>query len=52
MLEIIMSNKFPTILFVLDLFAVAEKVLQRDHWGAIYWASAALLTASVVLGRH
>jgi hypothetical protein len=51
MIEAIRANIFPTLLLLLDLFAAGEKLLRGDGWGAVYWVSAAFLTAAVIFGR-
>ncbi len=51
MIEAIRANIFPTLLLLLDLFAAAEKLLRGDRWAALYWISAALLTAAVIFGK-
>ncbi len=38
---------FPTIMIILDLGACAVSVFQKDFKMAIYWFSAATLTASI-----
>ena len=48
MIDLIMANKFPALLCVLDIFAAGEQLHGGNTAKVIYWIAAAMITGSTI----